>query len=246
VKTYRAAEGKAGQASSQQTPSPSNAHAAVARKAPQKHSFQLQLLPAQEKSPPSVVLEQSFRYLHTLRQLVGPALQGFWSRKWQTLCRKLLLTRVWLAKNKINQPQTPSNKQLCFLLLCKGTEGNGGMAQDGLGRDGVNRSHRHPAPASQGTSNKQKCNVSWDSGSSLQGRDAFSPPGSSLYELSEDTAETPVTTTKTKERGKSIWSKGRPGRSRAGALPFSPGDQRDLLPRKAIFCVPIPGLPQSS
>lgn len=162
MKTWQAAEGKTCQASSQRTPSPSNAHAAAGGPAPCKSRvcscifYQCKTsLCSAEKSPPLTNPEQSLQYF-THAQTTGRTSSARLLER--QACKYFVgsscLPGCGLQKIKQTEPQTLSNKQACFLLLCTRTGGNGGPAEDGLGRDGVHQSHLHPAPRSQGTSNK--------------------------------------------------------------------------------------------
>lgn len=97
----------------------------------------------------------------------------------QILCRKLLLTRVWLAKKK-----TPNSEQKTGVFPSS-LKGEGGQWWNNSGWAGKGWSQ--PEPSASCTSEPQtsrNANVSWDGGGSLRGRDVFSHPGNSLYELS--------------------------------------------------------------
>lgn len=125
-----------------------------------------------------------------LRQLAGPALQGFVSNKPKTFHWKLLITRVCLRKNKTNEPQTLRDKTTCPSSLYRTGGNKWWNSPGGAGKGWSHQSHLHPAPWSQGSSNQRKCDKNWDRGCSLQGRDAFCHPEKSLYGLCGDVTKT--------------------------------------------------------
>lgn len=137
-----------------------------------------------------------------------------------------MITRVCLRKNKTNEPQTLRDKQTCTLHLCTGLEEM--VEQPRKGCEGMESSRathilHHGVRGAQTSGNVMKNGME---GARCKGGDAFCHPEKSLYRL---LGEVTKTLQQQPQQPSGSWFKVRQCRSRAGALPFSPRAQRDLL-----------------